>query len=139
PLLVLIACFVVFVAFALLQMSSFAPASGSAWLYAAAQRILGSAHAAVPDLAIDAARNLLMKCVTCGLVFLMARAICKDRDNARMLLVLLVASAAVSVAYGLIMQVTTHGCYVGTYIKKQGEYDLGSYCLMSGTFVNSNS
>jgi O-antigen ligase len=55
------------------------------------------------------------------------------------LLVLLVACAAVAVGYGLIMQVTTHGCYVGTYIKKQGEYDLGSFCLMSGTFVNSNS
>jgi len=139
PLLVLIGCFVVFVAFALLQMSSIAPASGSAWLYAAALRILGSAHVAVPDLAIDAARNTLMKCITCGLIFLMARAICKDRDHARMLLVLLVASAAVAVAYGLIMEATTQGCYVGTYIKKQGEYDRGSFCLMSGTFVNSNS
>ncbi|MBI3197684.1 MAG: O-antigen ligase family protein [Rhodospirillales bacterium] len=139
PLLVLIACFVVFVAFALLQMSSIAPDSGSAWLYAAALRILGRAHAAVPDLAVDAARNVLMRCVTCGLIFLMARAICRDRGHARTLLMLLVASAVVAVAYGLIMQVTTHGCYVGSYVKKQGEYDLGSYCLMSGTFVNSNS
>jgi len=139
PLLVLIACFIVFVAFALLQMSSIAPASGSAWLYAAALRILGKAHAAVPDIAVDAARNTLIKCVTCGLIFLMARAICKERARARMLLMLLVASAVVAVAYGLVMQVTTHGCYVGTYVKKQGEYDLGSYCLMSGTFVNSNS
>lgn len=139
PLLALIVCFIVFVAFALLQMSPLAPASGSAWLYAAALRILGNAHAAVPDIAVDAARNTLIKCVTCGLIFLMARAICRERDRARMLLMLLVASAVVSVAYGLIMQVTTHGCYVGTYVKKQGEYDLGSYCLMSGTFVNSNS
>ena len=139
PLLVLIGCFVVFVAFALLQMSSIAPASGSAWLYAAAKKILGSAHAAVPDLAIDAARDTLMKCVTCGLVFLMARTICRDRDHARMLLVLFVASAVVSAGYGLIMHVTTHGCYVGTYVKKQGGYDLMSSCLMSGTFVNSNS
>jgi O-antigen ligase len=139
PLLVLIACFIIFVAFALLQMSSIAPASGSAWLYAAALRILGKAHAAVPDLAVDAARNTLIKCVTCGLIFLMARAICKERDRARMLLKLLVASAVVSVAYGLFMQVTTGGCYVGTYIKKQGEYEVGARCLMSGTFVNSNS
>jgi hypothetical protein len=139
PLLILIGCFVILVAFALLQMSPIAPASGSAWLYAAALRILGSAHAAVPDLAIDTARNTLMKCVTCGLIFLMARAICRDRSRARMLLVLLVASAAVAVAYGLIMQATTQGCYVGTYIKKQGGYDRGSFCLMSGTFVNSNS
>lgn len=139
PLLALIACYIVFVAFALLQMSSLAPGSGSAWLYAAALRILGKAHAAVPDLAVDAARNTLIKCVTCGLIFLMARAICRERDRARMLLMLLIASAVAAVAYGLIMQVTTHGCYVGTYVKKQGEYDLGSYCLMSGTFVNSNS
>ena len=106
PLMVLIGCFLAFVLFALLQMSSVAPAAGSAWLYAAALRILGSAHAAVPDLAIDAARNTLMKCVTCGLIFLMARAICKDRGNARMLLALIVASATVAVAYGLIMQPT---------------------------------
>jgi O-antigen ligase len=56
-----------------------------------------------------------------------------------MLLVLLVASATVSAVYGLIMHVTTHGCYVGTYVKKQGGYDLMSSCLMSGTFINSNS
>ena len=83
PLLVLIACFGLFVAFVLLQGSSIAPASGSTWLYVAALRILGSAHAAVPDIAIDAARNGLMKCITCGLIFVMARAICRDRDHAR--------------------------------------------------------
>ncbi len=55
----------------------------------------------------SAARNTLMKCVTCGMIFLMARAICKDRDHARTLLVLLVASATVAVGYGLIMQATT--------------------------------
>ena len=139
PLLVLIACFGLFLAFAFLQMSSIAPASGSAWLYAAALRILGRAHAAVPDLAIDAARNSLLRCVTCGLIFLMARAICKDRGHARMLLLLLVASAVVIVGYALLMQMTTSSCYVGTYLKKLGPYDIGSRCLMSGTFVNSNS
>ena len=139
PLLVLTACFAAFVAFALLQMSPIAPASGSAWLYAAAARILGFAHAAVPDLAVDAARNTLLKCIACGLVFLIARAICKDRNHARTLLVLLIASAALVVTYGLIMQVTTHSCYVGGYLKKQGAYDPRGQCLMSGSFVNSNS
>jgi O-antigen ligase len=139
PLLVLIGCYVVFVAFVLLQGASFAPASGSAWLYAAALRILGRAHAAVPDIAIDVARNGLLKCITCGLIFMMARAICKERGHARMLLVLVVASATLVVTYALIMQVTTHSCYVGGYLKKQGTYDPQGQCLMSGTFVNSNS
>jgi hypothetical protein len=118
PLLVLIGCFGLFVAFVLLQGSSIAPASGSTWLYFAALRILGSAHAAVPDIAIDAARNGLMKCIACGLIFVMARAICRDRDHARTLLVLLVASAALVMTYALIMQVTTNNCYVGGYLKK---------------------
>ena len=135
----LTACFAAFVAFALLQMSPIAPASGSAWLYAAAARILGFAHAAVPDLAIDAARNTLLKCIACGLIFLIARAICKDRNHARTLLVLLIASAALVVTYGLIMQVTTHSCYVGGYLKKQGTYDPRGQCTVSGSFVNSNS
>ena len=139
PLLALIACFGVFVAFAFLQMSSIAPASGSAWLYAAALRILGRAHAAVPDLAVDAARNTLLRCGTCALIFMMARAICRDRGHARMLLVLLVASAVVIVGYALLMQMTTNSCYVGSYLKKHGPYDLMSRCLMSGTFVNSNT
>ncbi|MCF8533090.1 MAG: O-antigen ligase family protein [Reyranella sp.] len=139
PLLVLTACFAAFVAFALLQMSSIAPASGTAWLYASAARILGFAHAAVPDIAIDAARNTLLKCIACGLIFLIARAICKDRNHARTLLVLLVVSAALVVTYGLIMQVTTHSCYVGGYLKKQGSYDPQGQCTVSGSFVNSNS
>ncbi|MDI1284454.1 MAG: O-antigen ligase family protein [Reyranella sp.] len=139
PLLVLIACFGLFLAFALLQMSSIAPTSGSAWLYAAALQILGRAHADVPDLAVDAARNTLIRTVTCGLIFLMARAICKDRGHARMLLMLLVASAAAIVGYALLMQMTTSSCYAGGYLKKLGPYDVGSRCLMSGTFMNSNS
>lgn len=139
PLLVLIACFGGFVAFAFLQMSSLAPASGSAWLYAEALRILGRAHAAVPDLAIDAARNTLLRCVTCALIFLMARAICRDRRHARMLLLLLVASAVVVVAYAFLMHMTTGSCYAGSYLKRHGPYSPGVRCLMSGTFVNSNS
>ncbi len=139
PLLVLIGCFGLFLAFAFLQMSSIAPASGSAWLYAAALRILGRAHADVPDLAIDAARNTLIRAATCGLIFLMARAICKDRGHARMLLKLLVASAVAIMGYALLMQITTSSCYAGAYLKKLGPYDVGSRCLMSGTFMNSNS
>lgn len=139
PLLVLIGCFLFVVAFALFQGESFAPASGSAWLYASALRILGSAHAAVPDIAVDTARNGLMKCITCGLIFVMARAICRDRGHARLLLALLVASTVLVVIYALIMQVTTGSCFVGGYLKKFGFYNQGGRCLMSGTFVNSNS
>ncbi len=139
PLLALVGCFLFVVAFALFQGASFAPASGSAWLYASALRVLGTAHAAVPDIALDAARNGLLKCVTCGLIFVMARAICRDRSHARALLAVLVASAVLVVVYALIMQVTTHSCYLGSYLKKQGLYDPRGQCLMSGTFVNSNS
>jgi O-antigen ligase len=139
PLLALVGCFLFVVAFALFQGASFAPASGSAWLYASALRILGTAHAAVPDIALDAARNGLLKCIACGLIFVMARAICKDRSHARTLLAVLVASAVLVVLYALVMQVTTHSCYLGSYLKKQGLYDPRGQCLMSGTFVNSNS
>jgi hypothetical protein len=139
PLLALIGCFLFIVVFALFQGASFAPASGSAWLYASALRILGSAHAAVPDIAVDAARNGLLKIITCGLIFVMARAICRDRSNARALLAVLVVSTLLVVIYALIMQVTTHSCYLGSYLKKQGLYDTRGQCLMSGTFVNSNS
>ena len=139
PLLLLIGYFVFFIAFALFQMASFAPASGSDWLYAAALRILGQAHPAVPDLAIDVSRNNLLRCVTCALVFLMARTLCKDVGRARLLLWLMVACAAVVMGYALLMQAETSSCYVGTYLKKQGSFDQVSHCLMSGTFVNSNS
>ena len=69
----------------------------------------------------------------------MARAICRDRDNARWLLVGMVLSGVLVVAYGLAMQVSTNACYVGTYLKIQFEYAETQRCLMSGTFVNSNS
>ena len=141
PLLVLIACYGVFVAVALLQMSSIAPASGSAWLYdergedprarpcsgaGSRDRCLAQRAAEVPRLRADLPRS--------------ARAVCRDRAQARLLLVLFVASAVLVVTYGLVMHATTHSCYVGAYLKKQGEY-LASHdrCLMSGTFVSSNS
>lgn len=139
PMLALVACFLLFVLFGLFQMSTLAPLAGSAWLYEAAARLLGSAHAPVPDLAIDAARNTLLKCLTCGAIFLAARALCRERGRARLLLMIFIAGAVVVVAYGFLMQVTTHSCYLGSYLKKIGDYDAGSRCVMSGTFVSSNS
>jgi hypothetical protein len=139
PLLALVACFALFVLFGLLQMSTMAPSSPDAWLYEAAARLLGSAHAPVPDLAIDAARNTLLKCLTCGAIFLTARALCRDRDRARLLLLMFVAGAILVVAYGVLMQATTHSCYLGSYLKKVGAYETTDHCVMSGTFVSSNS
>jgi O-antigen ligase len=37
------------------------------------------------------------------------------------------------------MQVTTHSCYLGSYLKKVGAYQPTDHCVMSGTFVSSNS
>jgi O-antigen ligase len=140
PLLALVACFTLFVLFGLFQMSTLAPLSGSAWLYEAAARLLGSAHAPVPDLAIDAARNTLLKCLSCGAIFLTAQALCRDRDRARLLLLMFIAGAVLVMAYAVVMQVTTYSCYVGTYLKKVGIYDPTMFhCVMSGTFVSSNS
>ena len=139
PLLALVACFALFVLFGLFQMSTMAPSSTTAWLYEAAARLLGSAHAPVPDLAIDAARNTLLKCLSCGAIFLMARALCRDRDRARLLLMMFVAGAILVVAYGVLMQATTHSCYLGSYLKKVGAYQSTDHCVMSGTFVSSNS
>lgn len=140
PLIALIACFALFMLFGLFQMSTQAPLSGSAWFYEAAARVLGSAHAPVPTLAIDVTRNTLLKCVACGAIFLAARALCRDRDRARLLLLFFVAGAVLVVAYGILMQVTVHSCYVGSYLKKVDVYDPATgRCVMSGTFVSSNS
>lgn len=140
PLIALIACFLLFVLFGLFQMATWAPLSGSAWFYETAARLLGRAHAPVPDLAIDASRNTLLKCLTCGAIFLMARALCRDRDRARLLLMMFIAGALVVLAYGFLMQLQNNSCYVGSYLKKVGAYQLYSdRCVMSGTFVSSNS
>jgi O-antigen ligase len=139
PLLALIVCFAAFLTFALWQMSTLAPLAGDAWLFARAKEILGEAHAPIPAVAADFARNSILRSIACALIFLMARAICRDRDNARWLLVAMVLSGVLVVAYGLAMQVSTNACYVGTYLKIQFEYAETQRCLMSGTFVNSNS
>ena len=140
PLAALVACFVALLAFALLQMSSLAPLTASAVYYDAAARLLGKAHVPVPDIAVDAARNSLIRCLACGAIFLAARALCRDRARARLLLYFFVGSGVLVFAYGILMQVTTHSCYLGSYLKKVGAYvpETGR-CVMSGTFVSSNS
>lgn len=139
PLLVLSCLFLFVLAFALWQMSTLAPLAGDAWLFQRAAEILGHAHAPIPAIAADLARNSLLRCIACGLVFLIARALCRDRMHARWLLVALAASGVLVVAYGLAMQVSTNACYVGTYLKMHHEFSEKQFCLMSGTFVNSNS
>ncbi|MBN9538588.1 MAG: hypothetical protein BGN99_27065 [Alphaproteobacteria bacterium 65-37] len=139
PLLALTCLFLFMLAFALWQMSALAPLAGDAWLFRRAAEILGSAHAPIPAVAADLARNSLLRCIACGLVFLIARALCRDRNQARWLLIALAASGVLVVAYGLAMQVSTNACYVGTYLKMHHEFSEKQYCLMSGTFVNSNS
>ncbi len=51
----------------------------------------------------------------------------------------LLASALLVTIYAF-LQLPNHSCFVGSYLKKQGDY-MSEYdrCLMSGTFVNSNS
>ncbi len=139
PLLVLIVCWLLFAAFALWQMTPWTPLTADAWLFTRAAEILGSAHAPIPAIAADAARNSLLKCLACALIFLMARAVCRDRDNARWFLFALVASGVLVVSYGIAMQMSTNSCYLGSYLRKQFELTPNDRCLMGGTFVNSNS
>lgn len=139
PLALLVLCFGLMLGIAVLQMSSFAPATPSAAFYARAARALGYAHAPVPTLAVDASFDVLLKCMACGLIFAMARACCVDRKRARQLLMVLMASALLVAIYGF-LGTAYHSCFVGSYLKKEGDY-MPEYdrCVMSGTFVNSNS
>jgi hypothetical protein len=140
PLLVLLALFGLLVLVVLLQMTSWMPATAASWFYEKAGRVLGATTVPVPALAIDAARNSLLKAIACGAVFLMVRALGRRAFRARLFLLLFVASAISVMIYGIIMQITTHSCYVGGYLKKEGAYTaLVDDCVMSGTFVNSNS
>lgn len=139
PLIWLFGAFGFFLFIALLQMLPFAPATPSATIYARAREILGQAHAAVPSLSIDASVYTLLRCLACALVFLTARALCRDAASARLLMLGLLVSAIVVVGYGMYMQVTTQNCYVGSYLKKEGEFNPGDSCLMSGTFVGPNN
>ncbi|MBS0219583.1 MAG: O-antigen ligase family protein [Proteobacteria bacterium] len=138
-LTVLVACFALMVGIALLQMSSFAPPTPSASFYARAARILGHVHAPVPSLAVDASRDVLLRCLACGLIFALARAFCVNERRARLLLMVLMASAFLVLVYGF-LELANHSCFVGDYLKKQGDYVAEfDRCVMSGTFVNSNS
>lgn len=135
----LVGCWLFFAAFALWQMTSWTPRTADAWLFERAAEILGNSHAPIPAIAADAARDSLLKCLGCALIFLMARALCQDRDNARWFLIALVASGVLVASYGTAMQISTNSCYLGSYLRKQHEFTLGDHCLMGGTFVNSNS
>jgi O-antigen ligase len=139
PIAVLITCFAAMIGIAVLQMSSFTPQTASASFYAKAAQTLGRAHAPVPSLAIDASLNALLRCLACGLIFALARAFCVDERRARQLLFVLLASALLVTIYAF-LQLPNHSCFVGNYLKKQGDY-MAQYdrCVMSGTFVNSNS
>jgi len=138
PLLALVACFVLFTFVGLLQMSTHAPAVGSSPFYARAMALLGQAHAVVPSLSVDATRNTLLRCLACVLVFVVARALFREPDRARLVVFAFLLSAVAVMAYALLQQSASGGCYVGSLLKKQGEYT-NDRCLMSGTFANSNS
>ncbi len=139
PLLLLVCCWLFFASFAIWQTTTWTPLTADAWMFVRAAEILGEAHAPIPAIAADAARNSLLKCFTCALIFLTARLLCRDRLNARWALVALVASGVLVVTYGIAMQVSTNSCYLGSYLRKQFEFNSGDRCLMGGTFVNSNS
>lgn len=138
-LLLLVAGFVLIVAIALLQMSTFAPHTASARYYIEAAAILGHAHAPVPTLAIDESVATLLRCLATGLVFAIARTLFASQGRARLLLMTLVASALLVTAYGFASQTASNSCYLGSFLKKEGAFILANHCLMSGTFVNSNS
>lgn len=138
PLLALVACFLLFTFVGLLQMSTYAPATGSSAFYARAAALIGQAHAPVPSLSVDATRNTLLRCLACVLIFVSARTLFRDPQRARLLVLAFLLSAVAVTAYGLLQQSFTGGCYVGSLLKKQGEYT-NDRCLMSGTFANSNS
>jgi hypothetical protein len=140
PLLILVALFGLFVVIVLLQMTSWMPATAAAWFYEKAARLLGVTAAPVPSLAIDVERNSLLKAMACGAIFVMVRSLSRRTFRARLFLLFFVGSAVLVMTYGITMQITTNSCYVGGYLKKEGGYSsLTDACVMSGTFVNSNS
>lgn len=140
PLLALIGCFLLFTVVVLVQMSSLAPLTPSAPFYAKAGELLGKTIVPLPTLAVDATRDALLKCLGCAAIFMMARVMFHDQRWARFLVMMFLVSAAIVVTYALYMSVTTHSCYVGSYLKKFGQYNFATdRCLASGTFVGSNN
>jgi O-antigen ligase len=139
PLLLLALCFGLVIGVALLQLSPWAPSTASAAYYSRAAAVLGHANAPVPSLAVGLSVHGLLRCLACGLIFAMARVLCADERRARGLLMVLVGSALLVMVYAL-LGIATHSCFVGSYLKKWGDYNPEyDHCLMSGTFVNSNS
>jgi len=140
PLLVLLLCFLAFTFVGLLQVSNYAPPVGSAQFYARARALLGQAHDVVPTLSVDQTRNTLLRGLACVLIFLLARALFREPGRARWLVYAFLAGALLVMAYALAAQVSTGSCYVGSLLKKIGDYNSRTErCLMSGTFANSNS
>lgn len=140
PLMVLLACFLAFAFVGLLQVSTYAPPVGSAQFYARARALLGQAHDVVPTLSVDQTRNTLLRGLACVLIFLLARALFREPGRARWLIYAFLAGAVAVMTYALAAQVSTGSCYVGSLLKKVGDYNgRGEHCLMSGTFANSNS
>ena len=138
PLLALLLCFLAFTFVGLLQISNYAPPAGSAQFYARARALLGQAHDIVPTLSVDQTRNTLLRGLACVLIFVLARALFREPGRARWLVYAFLTSALLVMIYALAAQVSTGGCYVGSLLKKVGDYT-GDRCLMSGTFANSNS
>lgn len=138
-LALLILCFGAMLCVGFLQFSSLAPTTASTAFYMRAAKILGYSHSPVPTLAVDTSLKVLMKCTACGLIFAVARACCVDRRRARQLLMVLMVSALLVAIYGF-LGTAYHSCFVGSFLKKQGDYmPEFDRCVMSGTFVNSNS
>jgi len=139
PIAILAACFALMIGIAVLQMSTLAPQTASASFYAKAAEVLGYAHAPVPSLAVDASLYALLRCLACGLIFCIARTFCRNERRALFLLLVLLASAFLVMVYGFV-GLSNHSCFLGSYLKKQGSYSPEfDRCIMSGTFVNSNS
>jgi O-antigen ligase len=138
PLLALVVCTLLFAFVGILQLSPHAPATPSAVYYERARFLLGQAHDIVPTLTVMGTRDALLRGLGVVLVFVLARALFRDSNRARWLLYALLLSALLVMAYALLQQMRAGGCYVGLLLKKVGEYT-NDRCLMSGTFVNSNS
>lgn len=137
----LVVCFLVVLAMGIVQISPLVPPSWPSDLYARAAEVLGHPVIAVVSINGDATRAILMKVAACGVVFVSARATCRDRDRARLFLALFLASAVLVTAYGLVMQAANGSCYVFSYSKRPDLAQPGRQfiCALSGSFVNSNS
>lgn len=141
PLIVMVLCFLIVVAIGIGQISPITPSSWHSPLYERAASTLGHPVTAMVSINADASRAILIKVVACGAVFVMARAVCRDRRRARLFLILFLGTAVLVAAYGLVMQATNGSCYVFNYSKRPDLAAPGREfrCALSGTFVNSNS